>query len=87
MIVRNEEIVRVTVETPAGHRHLRTAVLLSDGTELVFQEAAIANIVRAYIGVKTHPAVTKVILKGQRVAARKEGYAEWQLLEEEEDDG
>ena len=55
MIIRNEDIVRVTAEIPEGHRHLRTTVVLADGTELVFQEAAVANIVRAYVGVKTHP--------------------------------
>ncbi len=82
MLIRNEDIDRVTAEIPAGHRHLRTTVVLADGTELVFQEAAIANIVRAYIGVKTHPTATRVALKGERLAERKEGYAEWQLLEE-----
>ncbi len=83
MLIRNEDIARVIAEIPAGHRHLRTTVVLADGTELVFQEAAIANIVRAYIGVKTHPTVLRVVLKGERLAERKEGYAEWQLLEEE----
>ncbi len=83
MLIRNEDILRVTAEIPRGHRHLRTTVVLADGTELVFQEAAIANIVRAYVGVKTHPTVTRVVLKGECVAERKVGYAEWQLLEEE----
>ncbi len=70
-------------EIPAGHRHLRTTVVLVDGTELVFQEAAIANIVRAYVSVKTHPTATRLVLTGKRLAERKEGYAEWQLLEED----
>ncbi len=83
MIIRNEDIVRVTAEIPEGHRHLRTTVVLADGSELVFQEAAVANIVRAYVGVKTHPVRKRVVLKGERLAERKEGYAEWQLLEEE----
>ncbi len=83
MFIRNEDIVRVTAEIPEGHRHLRTTVVLADGTELVFQEAAVANIVRAYVGVKTHPVRKRVVLKGERLAERKEGYAEWQLLEEE----
>ncbi len=82
MLIRNEDIARVVAEIPAGHRHLRTTVVLADGTELVFQEATIANIVRAYIGVKTHPTTTKVVLQGGRLEERKEGYAEWQLLEE-----
>lgn len=83
MIVRNEDITRVVMETPAGHRHLRTTVTLADGSELVFQEAAIANIVRAYVGIKTHPTRTRVELRGGPVADRKAGYAEWQLLEVE----
>lgn len=74
--------MRVTAEIPEGHRHLRTTVELADGTELVFQEAAVANIVRAYVGVKTHPLRKRVVLRGERLAERKEGYAEWQLLEE-----
>ena len=82
MIIRNEDIRRVIAEVPEGHRHLRTTLELADGTELVFQEAAIANIVRAYIGVKTHPRARRVVLKGERLEERKEGYAEWQLLEE-----
>ncbi len=83
MLIRNEDIRQVIAEIPPGHRHLRTTVTLADGTELVFQEAAIANIVRAYIRVKTHPTTTRVVLNGERLAARKEGYAEWQLLEKE----
>ena len=83
MIIRNEDIVRVIAGIPEGHRHLRTTVQLADGTELVFQEASIAAIVRAYIRVKTHPSTTCVELKGKRVAEHKEGYAEWQLMEDE----
>ena len=81
MIIRNEDVSRVIVEIPAGHRHLRTTLALVDGTELVFQEAAIANIVRAYVAVKTHPTTTRIVLEGGPVAERKEGFAEWQLLE------
>jgi hypothetical protein len=56
-------------------------VSLADGTELVFQEVAIANIVRAYVSVKTHPTTTRIVLEGRLVAERKEGFTEWQLLE------
>jgi len=73
----------VIAEIPVGHQHLRTTVVLADGTEMVFQEAAIANIVRAYIVVKTHPRTTRIELKGEWAAERKEGYAEWQLIERE----
>jgi hypothetical protein len=32
--------------------------------------------------VKTHPVIKRVVLKGKRLDTRKEGYAEWQLVEE-----
>jgi hypothetical protein len=82
MILHNEDIKELIAEIPEGHKHLRTTIVLQDGTEFVFQEATIANLVRAYITVKTHPAIKKVTLKGKKLAGRKEGYAEWQLVEE-----
>jgi hypothetical protein len=82
MIIHNENIKELTVEIPEGHKHLRTMIVLQDGTELMFQEAAIANLVRAYITVKTHPTTKKVALKCKRLVERKDGYAEWQLVEE-----
>lgn len=82
MLINNEDIKELTAEIPEGHRHLRTTIVLQDGTEFVFQEAAIANMVRAYITVKTHPLKKKVVMKGRKIAERKEGYAEWQLTEE-----
>lgn len=81
MIIRNEDIKELTTEIPEGHKHLRTTIILQDGTELVFHEATIANLVRTYITVKTHPTIKKVVLKGERLPERKEGYAEWQLVE------
>lgn len=80
--VRNEEVQKIMVEIPENHKHVRTTILLNDGTELIFQEATIANLVRAYTTVKTHPFITKVVLVGQKVRMPKEGYAEWQLLED-----
>jgi len=87
-MIRNEEVGELIAEVPEGHKHLRVTLALTDGREIVFQEATVANLVRAYIGVKTHPTKRKVVLKGKSLAQRKEGYAEWQLLEEgEEHDG
>ncbi len=82
MVISNEDIKELVAEIPEGHRHLRTRLVLQDGTELIFQEATIANLVRAYITVKTHPVIKRVVLKGKRLDIRKGGYAEWQLLEE-----
>jgi len=81
MIVRNEDVKELTSEIPEGHKHLRVSMTLYDGTEITFQEATVANLVRAYITVKTHPETNKIILKGKRLPDRKEGYAEWQLVE------
>ncbi|NWF76447.1 MAG: hypothetical protein HXY53_07775 [Nitrospirae bacterium] len=83
MIIHNEDIKELTVEIPKGHKHLRTTIVLQDRTEFVFQEATVANLVRAYITVKTHPVIKKVTLKGKKLAERKKDYAEWQLLEED----
>lgn len=83
MIYRNEDIKSVVVEIPEGHKHIRTTVTLQDGAEFVFQEATIANIARAYMDVKTHPTRKKVVLTGQPLPDKKEGYAEWQLIEEQ----
>ena len=82
MNITNEDIREVLVETPEGHRHVRTRIFLHDGTELVFQEAAIANIVRAFVTVKTHPEKHSVRLRGRKAEQGKPGYAEWQLIEE-----
>jgi len=82
MNIRNEDIKEIIVEIPEGHKHIRTKITLQDATELVFQEAAVANITRAYITVKTHPQKTAVKLKGKQLSEKKAGYADWQLLEE-----
>lgn len=82
MIIHNDDIKKLTAEIPEGHRHLRITMRLRDGTELVFHEASIANIVRAYITVKTHPSIRRVELRGRHLSERKDGYAEWQLVEE-----
>ena len=80
--VRNEEVKRVLLGVPEGHRHLRLAMELEGDEVLVFSEATVANIVRAYVTVKTHPVVRGVELVRVKVGeGRKEGYAEHQLLE------
>lgn len=82
MIIHNENIRELIAEIPEGHRHLRITIVFQDGTEMTFQEATIANLVRAYITVKTHPAKKKITLRGAKLSERKDGYAEWQLVEE-----
>lgn len=81
MVISNEDLKELIVEVPERHKHIRATMVFIDGTEFTFQEATIANLVRAYIAVKTHPITNRIKLKGERVARRKDGYAEWQLLE------
>ena len=82
MIVHNEDIKELIAEVPEGHKHIRTTILLNDGSKMTFQEATIANLVRAYIKIKTHPQISEVKMRGVKLHERKGGYAEWQLLEE-----
>lgn len=81
MVLRNEDIAKIVAGIPEGHKHLRTTLTLADGSSFTFQEATVAALVRAYVAVKTDPLRTKVELQGRRLAGRKDGYAEWQLLE------
>ena len=83
-IIRNEDVDKVLVGVPEDHKHLRICVKLEKGLVLVFQEATIANILRAYITVKTHPSVRTQELQMKTLATtelKKEGYAAHQLLE------
>jgi len=82
-IIRNEDVDKVLVGVPEDHKHLRICVKLKNGLVLVFQEATIANILRAYITVKTHPSVRIQELQMKTLAAEliKKGYAAHQLLE------
>ena len=81
MIVRNKDVKEITVEIPEGHKHIRTTIVFNGGKEITLQEAAVANLVRAFITVKTHPRVSKIKLKSQKLEERKDGYDTWQLLE------
>jgi hypothetical protein len=82
MNIANEMIREVVLEVPEGHKHLRARLLLHDGAEFIFQEATIANIARAYITMKTHPHKTSIRLKGKNLQNKKQGFADYQLLEE-----
>jgi len=82
MIIRNEDVKELIVEIPEGHMHIRATIFLQDGTELTLQEATIANLVRAYINIKTHPTATALRLTGRKLRDRKDGFAGWQLVED-----
>ena len=86
MIFRNEDIRRVVVAIPEGHRHVRTAVETTRGDTFIFQEATIAGIVRAYVDIKTDPRKRAVELVRREVNDGKEGYTLHQLLETDADE-
>jgi hypothetical protein len=84
MIIHNEDIKELIAEIPEGHKHLRTMIVLQDGTEFVLQEAAIANLVRVYIMVKTHPVKRKVTLKARAFLKEKMAMQNGNLLRKNE---
>jgi len=82
-VIQNQDIRRVLIGIPKGHKHLRICIQLKNGTNLVFQEATIANISRAYITLKTHSYIRaqELEIKAANTEKLKEGYARYQLLE------
>ena len=86
LILRNQDVKRVLVGVPKGHKHVRVIVELSNGTLFVFHEATIANITRAFINVITHPQKKAVELICTKLERRKRGFAEYQLIENPRED-
>lgn len=84
IVLGNSDVEAIEVFVPEGHKHVRTLLRLHTGQEFIFQEATVANLVRAYIDVKTHPQkeVCRLVRRELDDQERKEGYARWQLLEE-----
>ena len=82
-IFRNEDVNSVLIGVPEEHKHLRISIKLKKGSVLLFQEATIANILRAYTTVKTHPNIRAQQLEIKTLTAnlRKDEYAVHQLLE------
>lgn len=84
-ILANADIAEIVLAPPPGHQHLRATIRLRTGEEIILQEATVANLVRAFVGIKTHPQRRSCRLVGRELteAERKEGFAVWQLLEVE----
>ncbi len=82
-IIRNEDLEKVLMGVPNEHKHLRVCMKLKSGTILIFHEATIANILRAYVTLKTHPSIQaqELTMKTLTEDQRKEGYATHQLIE------
>ena len=79
-VFRNRDIDMIIMGVPSDHKHLRL-IIKSGNKYLVFQEATIAAIVRAYVNVKTHPLRRAIKMVRCNLIYRKEGYADQQLLE------
>jgi hypothetical protein len=82
-IIRNVDIEKVLIGVPKGHKHLRVYIKLRDDLGLIFQEATVANILRAYVTITTHPAKRAQELKMQTLGKnlQKRGFARHQLLQ------
>lgn len=68
---------------PKGHKHPRVCMKLKNNSAIIFQEATIANILRAYVTIKTHPKITAQELEMHVLdePSQIQGYALHQLLE------
>ncbi|PLX40094.1 MAG: hypothetical protein C0609_12565 [Deltaproteobacteria bacterium] len=82
-VLKTSDVIGVEARIPEGHKHLRTTITLADGEKISLQEATVAAIVRAYIHVKTHPTATSLTLRGGTPESAKEGFAAWQLIEDD----
>ncbi|MGC9345179.1 MAG: hypothetical protein ACP5ER_00095 [Candidatus Bathyarchaeales archaeon] len=82
-IIRNEDVERVLIGVPKDHKHIRLYMKLKDDTALIFQEATIANILRTYLTIKTHPTIRAQEFEMHVLdkTSRKQGYALHQLSE------
>jgi len=82
-IIRNEDIETVLIGVPKSHKHLRVCIKLKNNSVMIFQEATIANILRAYVTIKTHPTIKAQELEMHVLGetSQKQGYALHQLLE------
>ena len=81
LVIRNQDVLRALVGIPEGHQHIRAILFLKQGLVIELQEATLANLVRAYVTIKTHPAVEAVELAQRASASWKPGYAAFQLIE------
>ena len=84
-ILANADIAEIVLAPPQGHQHLRATIKLHSGEEIILQEATVANLVRAYVGIKTHPKKRSCRLIGRELVEdeMKKGFATWQMLEKE----
>lgn len=71
---------------PDNHKHCRLVLKTEPIATLVFSEALVAAIVRAYVTVKTHPTHGGIEMTSQPISNGKADFATWQLLETDKPD-
>ncbi len=79
-IIRNSKIQRILLGVPLNHTHIRALIELNDGTKLVFHEAVLAGIVRAFLTIKLDPLRDAIELTNMELANRRVGFAKHQLI-------
>ena len=79
-IFSNADIIRLVAGIPRNHHHIRMSIETVDHERIVFQEATLAAISRAYLSILLHPEkrVTQLLLEEIQ---GKLGYASPQLQE------
>lgn len=82
-VYRNADIKRVIAYIPPGHVHTRILIETKDGIVIVFQEATIAGILRAYVNVAFHPQrrAIELVSKTLKPIEKKHGFTKNQLIE------
>ena len=82
-VIRVEDVNRLIAFIPKGHTHIRILLELNDGSLIVFQQALIDALIRAYVSVSLHPTKYAVELIKKRLdeKIRKHGFVKLQLVE------
>ena len=82
-IVKVGDVKRLIAFIPKGHIHTRVLLELNDGSLIIFQQALIDGLIRAYFSISLHPAKTAVELVPKTLGkgVRKQGFAKTQLME------
>ncbi len=86
LIIRNSDVKKVILGPPRGHKHIRGFIFLKNGLTIVLQQATLENMARGLINLITHPFKRALQLRCVKLDKRKEGFAEYQLIEEEVDE-
>ncbi|MDZ7331858.1 MAG: hypothetical protein ONB31_07750 [candidate division KSB1 bacterium] len=81
-----QNVMQMLFGIPENHKHCRLVLKTEQAATLVFSEALVAAIVRAYVTVKTHPTQGGLEMTSQPISNGKADFATWQLLETDKSD-